>query len=156
MAAADGKMATATAAVTAHTTAATAMARRSAGRHRRHAEHRGRRDRNDCLRIEVSPFLGPRPFLRANSSNRRSVACRAFLTKKKDRYDSRGEWLSEHFCTERRVRRLGRVKSSAALTAAAYMGRAARVRTMNAQPSRTNLLGAERHQRRWLALVYAE
>jgi hypothetical protein len=34
------------------------------------------------LRIEVSPFLGPTPFLRANSSNRRSVACRAFLTKK--------------------------------------------------------------------------
>jgi len=77
-AAAAGETATATAAVT----AATATARHSAGRHRRHAERRGRRDRNDVLRIEVSPFLGPRPFLRANSSNRRSVACRAFLTKK--------------------------------------------------------------------------
>jgi hypothetical protein len=30
------------------------------------------------------------------------------------------------------------------------------VRTMNAQPSRTNLLGTETHQRRWLALVHAE
>jgi hypothetical protein len=51
---------------------------------------------------------------------------------------------------------LGRIKSSAALTAAAYVGRAARVRTMNAQPSRTNLLGTETHQRRWLPLVHAE
>jgi|SRR5271156_2450002 len=39
------EVAAATAAVTA---AATTMARHSAGRHCRHAERRGRRDRNDC------------------------------------------------------------------------------------------------------------
>jgi hypothetical protein len=77
-AAAAGETATATAAVT----AATATARHSAGRHRRHAERRGRRDRNDVLRIEVSPFSDPRPFVGQNSPNRRLVAYRAFLTKK--------------------------------------------------------------------------
>ena len=67
---AAGGTATATAAVT----AATATARHSAGRHRRHAERRGRRDRNDVLRIEVSPFSDPRPFVGQNSPNRRLVA----------------------------------------------------------------------------------
>jgi hypothetical protein len=31
------------------------------------------------LRIKVSPFIGPRPFIGSNSSNTRLVACRAFL-----------------------------------------------------------------------------
>ena len=78
MAAAAGETATATAAVT----AATATARHSAGRHRRHAERRGRRDRNDVLSLKFLLFPTQPPFVGQNSPNRRLIAYRAFLAKK--------------------------------------------------------------------------